>query len=154
MLGGAFVVGAVVLLGLLVYIGTVGPDIKVLPGPQVPKRFVEKIDKLAVLEPDEQIRFFYSDALVDIEEGFYLLTDRKVVVYSNRFVEPAILVPFEEIESVEIAYDDSFWTDSQITLYLSDATYVYFPVSSEVGGDKLFHKALTESIEAAEPADE
>ena len=80
------------------YVGTVGPDTKVLSGRQVPARFLAQIRELDLLEPNEQIQYFYSDALVNIEDGFYLLTDRKVVVYSRTYEEPAVLVPFCEIE--------------------------------------------------------
>jgi hypothetical protein len=90
---------------------------------------------------------------MDIEEGFYLLTDRKVVVYSRRFEEPAILVPFDEIVEVEGDWSDDWLTDSQITLLLKDDTYVTFPASMEGGGDKRMYEALLKNVEAARTDD-
>lgn len=119
-----------------------GPDTKVLPGRQVPARFVSQIRSLGVLEADEQIEYFYSDALFDIEDGFYLLTDRKVVVYSCDYEVPAVIVPLSEIADLSVTYDNSFFTDSLIRIISSDETAVTFPVSSEGGGDKTFYMAL------------
>ena len=129
------------------YVGAVGPDTKVMSGRQVPARFLAQIRKLEVLEPDEQIRYFYSDALVNIEEGFYLLTDRKVVVYSRTYEEPAVLVPFHEIEEIDAAFSDTWLDDSWITLTLTDGTLVSFPASSEGGGDHKMYDTLKKHIE-------
>ena len=150
-LGGTIAALGVALVAGLVLIGIHAPDTKVIPGGQVPKLFAEQIRRLGVLEEEEQIRFFYSDALLNIEDGFYLLTDRQVVVYSRRFEEPAIRVPFAEIESLDADWSDSWWTDSQISLELRNQETVGFPLSIEGGGDKRFYKALQESRQAARP---
>ncbi len=93
---------------------------------------------LNLLEDGEQIRFFYSDAILDITDGMYFFTDRKVVVYGSGLENPAIITPYSMIAAIELAFDDSFFNDSLITLTLVDDTYVSFPVSSESGGDKPF----------------
>lgn len=124
------------------YIGAMSPDAKVLSGRQVPARFVRQIRDLGVLQADEQIEYFYSDALTNIENGFYLLTDRKVVVYSREFEEPAIIVPFEDIVDAEAEYSDTWLEDGTIVLTLSDGTSVSFPVSSQGGGDRRMFSAL------------
>ena len=136
------------LFATCLYIGVSGPDTKVLPGRQVPAKFIAQIRTLDVLEPGEQIEYFYSDAVVNIEDGFYLLTDRKVVVYSRAFDEPAILVPFSDIEQVEADFSDNWFVDSLITLTLTDGTYVSFPASSESGGDRKMYDTLKKKMEA------
>ena len=150
--GGGAAVLIVGVLSLLVYIGAVGPKTFIISGQQMDKRFSSTIQDLGVLEEGEQIVFFYSDALIDIENGFYLLTDRKVLVYSAEWVEPAIPVAFSDIEDLDVVYDDSFFVDSQIMITLKNGDYVTFPVSSENGGDKKFFDALENSWkEAASP---
>ena len=101
-----------------------------------------QIRKLDLLEPGEQIQYFYSDALLNIEEGMYFLTDRKVVIYSRSFDDPAIIIPFSEIVDVEVTFSDSWFEDSVITMTLADDTYNWFPVSSEGGGDKKVYETL------------
>ena len=149
---GAIVVGlgVLALFATCMYIGVAGPSTKVLPGRQVPRRYVEKIRELDLLESDEQIQYFYSDALMNIEEGFYLLTDRKVVVYSRTFEEPAIIVPFGDIFEVEGDFSDDWLTDSLITLTLKDGTDVTFPASMEGGGDRRMYDALKKNAGAAQ----
>ena len=148
---GAIVFGLAILslFATCIYIGMAGPATKVLPGRQVPARFLEQIRKLNLLEPDEQIQYFYSDSLLNIEGGFYLLTDRKVVVYSRTFDEPAILVPFSNIVEVEAEFSDDWLDDSWITITLNDGTFVSFPASAEAGGDRKMYQALKKRVEPA-----
>ena len=142
LLGGSAAVVAVLIMGLLVYAVLVGPDIEVVPGAQVPQRFLSKIRALDLLEPGERVRFFYSDAFINIEEGFYLFTDRKVVVYKKEYEQPAVVVPFSEIKNMDIEFSGSTWEDSHVYLTLADESVVSFPVSSEGGGDKKFYESL------------
>ena len=141
-IGGSFAVLIIALLTFLFIAGSMGPGTAVVPGKEVPKRFLTTIRSLDVLEAGEEIRFFYSDAMINIEDGFYLLTDRKVLIYSQEFEEPAIRVPFSKIKDMDIQYDESFFVDSQIALTLENDEQIWFPVSSDAGGDKKFFAAL------------
>ncbi len=140
--GGLLVVVIVALFAVLVYIGSEGPSTSVMPGRQVPKEFVSTIQALGLLESDEQILYFYSDAIVDIQDGLYLLTDRKLVIYDNEWEPPDIRIPFSRIERLDITYDESFWTDSMVLVVLTDGSEVWFPLSSDDGGDKKFFQTL------------
>lgn len=146
-LGGSVAVLTAAVMALLVYSILVGPDTKVVPGPQVPQEYVSQIRGLGLLDSDEQIRFFYSDGFLDIEEGFYLFTDHKVVVYKMEFEQPAVIVPFSTIKDMDMERVESMWEASQISLTLDDDSVVWFPVSNEDGGDKEFFKALRETWE-------
>lgn len=135
LLTGAFLV-------FIFYIGTAGVPVEVLAGAQLPTDYLETIRETGVLDDDEDVVFFYSDALMDIRDGFYLLTDRKVVVYSATYSDPAIPVPFDDIRDLEVEFDDSFLADSTVWITRSDGSTVSFPLSSERGGDKRFYEAL------------
>ena len=130
----------------VVYIAAAGPDTRVLPGRQVPAKFASRIRDLDLLEPDEKVLYFYSDALVDIDNGFYVLTDRKVIVYSSSFEEPAILVPYSQIVKVDAAFAEGWGENSVFTLTLDDRTTVVFPAATEGGGDRLMHDALLREV--------
>jgi hypothetical protein len=138
------------MMGTCVLLFAQGPDTKVLGGRQIPNRYVEQIQSLGILDPDEQIDYFYSDAMFNIEDGFYLLTDRRVVIYSRTFDEPAILVPYEEIEDVEGEFSNDWMQDSYILLTLKDGTGLSFPASPEVGGDRHVFDALKKRLEQAD----
>ncbi len=146
------VFGAVMLalFGTCIYVGVRGPDTRVLPGRQVPARFMAQIRRLDLLDPGEQIQYFYSDALLNIEEGMYFLTDHKVVIYSRSFDDPTVIIPFSEVADVEATFSDSWFEDSIITLRLADDTYTWFPVSSEGGGDKKVYETLKKKCTGSE----
>ena len=133
------------------YIGIATPGTKVLPGRQLPSKYKTQIGKLGILEPGERIEFFYSDGFLDIEEGFYLLTDRRVVIYSKEFDDPALLMPYEDIEEVDADFSDSWIEDSWINLTLADGTYASFPASTEGGGDRKMFAALEKHIGPPDP---
>ena len=92
------------------------------------------------------MRLFYSDALSDIREGFYFLSDRKVAVYIHSAATPATAVRFDQIKDASFSGSDSEWTDSSITLTLKDGSTVSFPVSTELGRDKLSFKTIQDAM--------
>lgn len=134
------------LVGLMV-IGVVSPETSVYKGNQVPPRFLETAREVGALDPGESVDYFYSDGLLDVREGFYLVNDKKVVIYSNDGGDPALVVlPFEQIESAELTRNESFVEDSYIFIETTDGEYHVFPVSSEQKGDVLFHRAIEKQL--------
>lgn len=143
------VLGIAVLIAVSVafmWIGTYGPSTAVYPGRQLPQRFVSRVRDLGLLERGETIRYFYSDALVDIERGMYFVTDRKLVVYSSEWEEPSIVIPFDRIDELSARYDESWLEDSSVFLTTTDGMEISFPVSSEQGLDEKFVEAITEHL--------
>jgi hypothetical protein len=136
---------AVLFIGLfiwLIVISANGPGTEVIPGRQLKAKYVEFALNEGLVEPNEQIQFWYSDAFSDFTDGFYFFTDKKVVVYNKTWDEPALLMPFDSIQDISFKSNPSFLEDSQLFLELTDGTYVNFPVSSDNGGDQRFHKRL------------
>jgi hypothetical protein len=147
-----WVVGVVVVVvaagvAALAYVGTAGPETRVYSGYEVPQRYMAVMRETGMLDDDEEVRLFYSDALVDIRNGFYFVSDRKVGVYRKDAAVPALAIPFAEIESVELERNLSFFIDSTITLTLKDGRVIWIPVSSELGGDQHFHTAIIVPVE-------
>lgn len=126
----------------LVISAAIGPDTSVYPGRQIPKRFMATIRSLDLVEEDERIKYFYSDAVFDIKSGFYFITDKKLVLYSKEWEEPMISISFDEIASVDAQYDDSFFDDTLVYVTTNSGLDVFFPVSSEQGLDKRFVDAI------------
>ena len=133
-------------IGWIAYVGTVGPDIGVYTGHEVPDRFKNIATDVGALEPGEDIRFFYSDAITDIRNGFYFVSDRRIVIYSEYDTgDPLTVVEFDDIEDASLARDTSFTFDSEIYIELKDGTPISFPVSSEADGDVQFFDAIEDS---------
>lgn len=134
----------------LAYFGVMSPETYVVAGNRVPSRFVEKLRTLELIDQGESIRYFYSDALFDIEDGVYFVTDKQLVLYSNEWDEPAYKIPFDSIAKVEVRYSDSWLIDSDVTVVTKDGLEIYFPLSSEKGGDKRFIEFLAARAPGAE----
>lgn len=118
------------------------PDTYVYLGNQMPKTYIEEIRNLNLLENNEKIKYFYSDGFYDIKEGFYFVTDQKLVAYNESWEEPETIIFFNEIISLDIEYNDSFYEDSFIMLETTDGMELDFPVSSERKRDKDFYNYL------------
>ena len=151
-LGGLLLVACGGGFAFLTYVGAVGPDTKVYAGNEVPRRFTDTLRELNLLESGEQIRFFYSDGFMDIRNGCYFVSDRKVVVYNRSAATPATAVRFDDIEDVQFDPSDSTWVDGSITLTLKDGNVVGFPVSAEQGRDKMFYNAILDSVKRGSTA--
>ncbi|MBN2845756.1 MAG: hypothetical protein JXQ25_07215 [Deltaproteobacteria bacterium] len=137
----------------LVIIGTEGPETSIYTGTQIPKKYMTTIQSLNLLQPEEQIRYFYSDALVDIKDGFYFVSDKNLVLYSSEWAEPSVIIPFGQIESVTAEYSDSEWIDTSVLVTLRSEMEYLFPLSTEKGLDKKFIEVIENNI-ATEVEDE
>ena len=135
------IVGCVV--AIVLFFRSCNPVTGVIPGAQMPREILSKIQTLGFLEENEKIKFFYSDASFDIEEKFYLFTDRKVVGYSQEYEQPAIIIPFQKIENIDADFSESPLLErTKIILTLSDNTLVWFPLPPVEGEDRRFYEAL------------
>lgn len=130
------------------YVGANTPDTAVYVGNRVPQQYVEAAKEVGGLEDDERIRFFYSDGFLNVKDGFYYVSDRKVVIYysADDREEPLIEIPFEEIEAVDLNGEESFLLDSEILIELKNGDVVSFPVSSEHGRDVDFFNEIKKQI--------
>lgn len=133
----------IILISLLsLFFACDAPDTSVYLGNQVPKKYMKEIRDLGLLEENETIKYFYSDALFDIKEGLYFVTNLKLVAYCSEWEEPETIVPFNEITFLNVVYNESFYEDSFIMLETEYGLELEFPVSSEKGRDKDFFNYL------------
>jgi hypothetical protein len=137
---------ACLIAGAVMYIGEVAPETSIYTGRQVPKRYLSTVSDLKLLQEDEQIRYFYSDALLDIKDGLYFVTDRNLVIYSSEWEEPAEVMPLTDIIKLDVEYDESFFEDSTVYIETIQGMEISFPLSSEKGLDKKFVEAIREKM--------
>lgn len=132
---GIFVLGFVVLAML-------GPETSVYSGKQLPAKYIKVIESMDLIEQNESIKYFYSDAIYDIRSGMYFVTDKNLVLYSKAWAEPANIIPLNSIKSVYSQAEDSFNGDIVVTVITDNDDSYIFPVSVENGTDKHFIDAL------------
>jgi hypothetical protein len=145
--GTLVVLGCGGLLAFVIYLGTYGPETSVYTGNRIPARFIKTMESVGALDPGETILYFYSDAMGDIRDGFYFVSDRKVAVYLQGTGDsPLTKIPFDQIAEADLYRNESFFEDSEITLRLKDGQIISFPVSSEYERDQQFFDAIQDRI--------
>ena len=80
-------------------------------------------------------------------KGSTLVTDDNVAIYSSDGREPPLnVIPLSSIANATLDRDESFISDSVITLETDDGEFHAFPVSSEMDRDELFFKAIEKKL--------
>ncbi len=130
----------------LIILGSFIPETYILEEDQVPNKYRKKAVELNLISSDERIHFFYTDALFDIEEGMYFLTEKNLILYTTFWEEPTSIIDLEEITSISPTYDDSFLNDSFIDIETLSGYEFTFPLSSEYGRDKEFVEYIKERM--------
>ena len=142
---GTVVLPFVALVAWVGYVGVYGPDTSVYTGNRVPSRFIETMRDVKALDEGEELVYFYSDAMTDITDGFYFVSDKKVVIYTTLYGdEPLTVIPFDQIRDASLDRDESFLLDSEITIETVDDDVISFPVSSEYDRDEAFYNEIRE----------
>ena len=148
----ALLVGALLLggtcVGGLLWLDTVVPETSVYPQNLLPSKYVVQLRDAGVIGSAEPVRFLYSDGVLSISEGSYLLTDRAVVVWGESFTPRLQRYPLADIEAVALTRDTSFFVDSDVRLTLRGGGSANFPLSSEHDRDVQFVDALRDAVEA------
>lgn len=125
------------LLSLLIFVGAKGPETFVVEGHHMKAKHLKRLEE------------FYSDGLLDIADGSYLLTDRHLIVYCDAWEQPLEKYPYTQVVDATLERDESFFTDSHLTVILAEGFETSFPLSSEKNGDERFLEKLEEQMEIA-----
>ena len=130
----------------LLYLGVLGPETYVYLGRHIPNKFRKTIHHLELIKDHEHIKFFYSDGLINIEDGIYLITDKNIVLHSNEWKDNTIIVPYEEIEVLQAVYSKNWAEDSWIFITDLKGDSCEFPLSNEKGRDKKAFEYMKKNI--------
>lgn len=133
-------------VGLFIYMGVKGPETFVVSGHAVTKTQMANIKNLGLIDDGETIVYFYSDAMVDIEKGMYMLTDRQLILYTKSWETPMLRIDFQDIASIHLEREESFFIDSFVQLVLTSGEEIVFPLSSEGDGDLKFVDRIKENL--------
>ena len=90
--------------------------------------------------------------MFDIKDGMYFVTDKNLVLYSNSWEEPKAMIPFDQIASLDVKYDDSFFEDTSVFVITQSGMKISFPVSCEKGRDRKFVGAIQEKLSVEQDA--
>lgn len=136
-------------VGTCTYFLSSMPPADVMTGANLPREYVQQLKDLGMLEEDETLAFFYSDSVTSISSGVYILTDKRLVLYSDTWATPKVSIPLDEITNVDVNYSNSMLVDSSIVVSTKDAGAFTFPVTMIGGGDKIFFRGLEAAVDTA-----
>lgn len=120
------------------------PSTQVVAGPMMSRSGLAFLEGAGIVEPDEEILYFYADGFISFAADGNILTDRRVISYwtnpgtSELLIESARL---SEIAEVQVFAGD-FLTNTVVNVIRQDGTEFQIVLSTEAGGDQLFISRL------------
>lgn len=145
---GCFSVPLFFAMGIFLYIGFNSPPVHVAPGSGMSQDHAKDLDSLGLLDPGETVFYYYSDALVDIKDSVYLLTDRRLILHNQAWAKPTWKIEFHRIEGVDLKRYDSVYEDNLVKVLLASGEEVDFPLSNDGDRDLDFIKQLQEFVDS------
>lgn len=142
--GGVMLLGCLGVCGGLMYLGASSPDTFVYSSNQVPPQYIDSAKRLGLVDNNESVLYFYSDAMLDVEDAMYILTDQHLVLHNTAWSDTQRIITFNEIASVGASWSSDWLTDSMVAVQLSDGSSWSFPLSMENDTDHRFVEKLCE----------
>lgn len=132
----------IVLLSIFFTYICLSPEIEVIPGKMLNKKYINYLKESKLISPKETIFYWYSDALGSFKNSFYFFTDKKLVLHNIDWENTTITIQYSSITNITFQDNNSYSDDSIITITLNDDSTFYFPVSNEYDGDSKFFNKL------------
>jgi hypothetical protein len=123
-------------------LGELIPETYIYLGRQTPKKYVKEIKELDLIDENERLQYFYTIGFLDIKDGFYFLTDSKLVAYCQDWEEPKTVIDLPDITILDIKYNDALFEDSWVYLETNDGLWLEFPLSNEKDRDEKFYEFI------------
>ena len=95
--------------------------------------------KNGLLDPDEQVQYFYTLGVFNIKDDGQFITDRHVACYTRNNGELSVgRVSYEKISSIAANWSSNALEDSIVRVTSDDGLELELWLSSENGGDRRF----------------
>lgn len=148
-LGGIVAVIIIALMGLGLAISSgYATATAVQTGKELPKNQREKLLKADILNPDEAVRFYYSEGLFDVTYGGTVLTDKRIIGYwteEDEVRKKTLSYDLNEIDRLQLTQEGDAITDAlyQVAVRGDDENSLIMYLSVE--GDR--HLEMVEALE-------
>ena len=134
--------------GLLMKSGMV-PEMVVMSGSKMLKKDLLVLIENKIIEPNEEIKYFYSDGLLSILEARNILTHRRVIRYAQDAASELQIYEmfFDDIANIKLIEQGNYITNSiyEVRGFGKDA-WMRLALSPENRGDVKFIEALRNKI--------
>ena len=141
-------VAFVLVLGFAVEGGYI-PDSAAQPAGKIHPRYLKELKAMGVVEPEENVLYFYSAALLSLRDDGNLFTDQRVISYQEVDGELEVLsARYEEITDIDFDQSGAWGEESTITVTREDGTWFVLLVGTEGSGDQSFYDRLNQTWES------
>ncbi len=127
------------------------PSGQVVPGSKLWANDIRFLREHDLLEPDEEVVYFYSTGLFSIADDGNILTNKRVISYWTDYESGEDLrafAHFNEIADIKVQWgSSSFLEDTELTITRTDSLALVLLLSPEGGKDKVFVRALRERVQ-------
>ncbi len=143
-----------ILIGILVILGLgftlfeelgMIPAVKATKGDELSTSTVNSLLKEGIIEPNENIHFFYSEDLFSFTNYGNLFTDKRIISYEtdeDTDERTIFYAEYDEVSDIKFKASEEALEDSMIHIYVNGVHGFSLLVSNEDDGDKLFYKSL------------
>ncbi len=130
-----------VALGAAFWIALVlSPDTVPVKGSAVAASDKEFLRSIGVLVEGERLEYLCPTGMFTVAESGVVLTDRRLVIYEKEgLLESCDLI---DIAAVEFIAAVNWLDESEFVVELDDGNELFFWLSSDNGGDRIFHRQL------------
>jgi len=149
------VVAGTLLIGLGVMLTFGGIPTKVVPGSELTPRQTQLLQDNGIVESDEQILMFYSQAVFSILQEGNLITDKRVISYEKEEEDIWIYdARYHEITDIRVEQKGNSSKDTIVKIALADDGYFLLFLSAEDQGDDKFLGILQQKWTQSSPWDQ
>ena len=140
-----------VLLGLVLWIVFLNsPDTVVVKGSLVSTSDIEKLRLMGALLEDERIEYLCPTGMFTVVESGVILTAERLVIYDDQSVPESCKL--SDIAAIEYTPAANWIYDAVFIIELDNGDELYFMISTESGGDRVFERRLRRLAKEARTA--
>ncbi len=146
------------ILGLVLWIVLLNsPDTVVVKGSLVSTSDIEKLRSMGALLEDERIEYLCPTGMFSVMESGLILTAERFVIYDDQSTPESCKL--SDIAAIEFTPAANWIDNATFIIELDNGDELYFSISTESGGDRVFERrfrrlATEARIAAGRPAPE
>ncbi len=126
------------LFGWIVFLNS--PDTLTVKGSLVSTSDVEKLRSMGALLEEESIEYLCPTGLFSVVESGVIITAERLVIYDDQSAPESCKL--SDIAAIEFTPAASWIDDASFIIELDNGDELYFLISTESGGDRVFERRL------------
>lgn len=124
---------------LAIYYMPTPPPAVVLTAPEIPGDYIPALQDLEILEPGEEVDYFYTNSKVDFRQNGNMLTNRRVISYQATQGNISFFAAtYAEVIEIDVAFGRRTFEDTEVSITTVHGDHFYLVLSTEERRDRDF----------------